>query len=127
MQSVVSTVMIAIFYFKKIVVLCGVIGIIMCSICRAYWPVKTEEVADVPEASEPKKLPRAISASKLSPEKTIVLYEGEKYDITKFVKRHPGGKRVLTENNGKEISELMKETGHSQNALDILSKCKMTN
>ena len=58
-------------------------------------------------------------------ERIIILYKGDKYDITDFIKKHPGGKGILKENNGKEIEQQMLGTGHSDNAYSILDKYKI--
>jgi len=55
-------------------------------------------------------------------EKIIVTFQGKKYDITNFAKRHPGGKTILVENNGNDIEEMMAEIGHSDNSYTILKK-----
>lgn len=55
----------------------------------------------------------------------IVSFRGEKYDITDFVNHHPGGKKILLQNNGKEVAELMKENEHSEKAYQILEKYKV--
>lgn len=56
------------------------------------------------------------------PEKVIVGYKNQTYDITDFVKKHPGGKHVLLENNGKDVEQLMIENEHSSNAYKTLEK-----
>ncbi|AYV84960.1 MAG: hypothetical protein Satyrvirus1_46 [Satyrvirus sp.] len=58
-------------------------------------------------------------------ERIIVMYKNAKYDITDFVKKHPGGKMVLLNNNGKDIEKLMLDNEHSQHAYDILEKYKI--
>uniref|UniRef100_A0A6G6ACU0 Cytochrome b5-like protein n=1 Tax=Borely moumouvirus TaxID=2712067 RepID=A0A6G6ACU0_9VIRU len=59
------------------------------------------------------------------PDKIIVTFKGSKYDITNFIKRHPGGKQILIDNNGKDIENLMLEYEHSKNAYLILEKYKI--
>jgi cytochrome b involved in lipid metabolism len=61
----------------------------------------------------------------VSPNKIIILFKGEEYDITDFVKKHPGGKQVLLDNNGKDIEKLMFENEHSTHAYNILEKYKI--
>lgn len=58
-------------------------------------------------------------------EKVIVTYKGNKYDITDFVKKHPGGKEVLLENNGNDIEKLMQENEHSEYAYKLLEKYRV--
>ena len=57
--------------------------------------------------------------------KIIVSFKGSTYDVTNFSKRHPGGKTVLVENNGKDIEQIMLDIGHSDNAYEILEKLKI--
>ena len=58
-------------------------------------------------------------------EKIIIAYKGGNYDITDFIKKHPGGKEILKENNGKNIEQQMLDAGHSNNAYNILEKYKI--
>lgn len=53
-------------------------------------------------------------------ETVLVTFKGHCYDITDFLKRHPGGKEVLLENNGKDIEKIMGENEHSQHAYNLL-------
>ncbi|AFX92855.1 cytochrome B5 [Acanthamoeba polyphaga mimivirus] len=55
----------------------------------------------------------------------IVTYKGSKYNITEFLRRHPGGKQILIDNNGKDIEKLMLEYEHSNNAYRMLEKYKI--
>lgn len=57
--------------------------------------------------------------------KIIVKYKGSQYDITKFVKYHPGGKDFLIDNNGLDIEKQMLEKEHSAKAYKILEKYKI--
>ena len=58
-------------------------------------------------------------------ERIIITYKGGNYDITDFIKKHPGGKEVLKENNGKNIEQQMLDAGHSDNAYNIIEKYKI--
>ncbi|BCS83455.1 putative cytochrome B5-like protein [Cotonvirus japonicus] len=58
-------------------------------------------------------------------EKIIVTFKGDKYDITDFLKKHPGGKNVLIENNHKDIEQIMMDYGHSNNAYRMLQRYKI--
>lgn len=45
------------------------------------------------------------------------------YDITEFLDSHPGGKDLLLENGGKDITDILQNKGshaHSEAAYDIL-------
>lgn len=57
--------------------------------------------------------------------KIIVTFKGDRYDITDFVNKHPGGKHVLIENNGRDIEELMLENEHSPAAYAKLAQYKI--
>lgn len=67
----------------------------------------------------------SIEQYKCTNERIIVYYKENKYDVTNFVKRHPGGKEVLIENNGKNIESLMNENEHSSHAFTVLEKYKI--
>ncbi len=58
-------------------------------------------------------------------DKIIVMYQNEKYDITNFIKRHPGGKEILMNYNGKDIEKAMLENEHSESAYKILARYKI--
>lgn len=58
-------------------------------------------------------------------DKIIVKFNGEDYNITDFIKKHPGGKQVLIENNGKDVDNLMIENEHSVHAYNMLQKYKI--
>ena len=42
------------------------------------------------------------------------------YDVTKYVKNHPGGVDVLVDVAGKDATEAYEDVGHSEDANDIL-------
>src|SRR5437016_1400513 len=69
---------------------------------------KPEEIASDQTIAEPKT------------ERVIVTFKDATYDITDFVRKHPGGKEVLLENNGKDIEKLMLDIGHSEHAYKTL-------
>ena len=58
-------------------------------------------------------------------EKVIVKYKDAMYDITEFLEAHPGGRDILVDNNGKNIEEIMKDVGHSDEAYKLLEKYKI--
>ena len=57
--------------------------------------------------------------------KVIVTFKGDEYDITDFIRKHPGGKQVLLDNNGNDIEKLMLENEHSIHAYKTLEKYKI--
>ncbi len=59
------------------------------------------------------------------PKRIIVQYHKSSYDITDFAKKHPGGKKILLENNGKDIEKLMIDNDHSDHAYKLLEKYKI--
>lgn len=63
----------------------------------------------------------------MSDNKVIVYFKGNKYDITQFLLKHPGGKNILEQNNGNDIEELMKYYEHSKYAYQLLEQYKITN
>jgi cytochrome b involved in lipid metabolism len=65
-------------------------------------------------------------SSEVKPEnKIIVTYQGARYDITDFIKFHPGGKDVLIANNGNDVEQLMLDNQHSVKAYKKLAKYKL--
>jgi cytochrome b involved in lipid metabolism len=62
-----------------------------------------------------------------SPEQEAILftYKGEQYNATKFLSSHPGGKRLLLENNNSDITEKFDDAGHSERAGRILLRYKV--
>ena len=57
--------------------------------------------------------------------KVVVTFKGSKYDISNFVRKHPGGKTILLDNNGKDVEQLMLENEHSDHAYKTLDKYKI--
>ncbi|XP_055710701.1 uncharacterized protein LOC129806260 [Phlebotomus papatasi] len=51
----------------------------------------------------------------------IVIYD-RIYDVTKFLKLHPGGDYLLLENAGRDATIAFRGSGHSQEAVDSLKK-----
>ena len=52
----------------------------------------------------------------------LVVYKDDIYDVTAFVKRHPGGAALLVDNNRQDITQVMDEAGHSQKAFKLMNK-----
>ena len=62
-----------------------------------------------------------------TPKQVIVKFQGASYNITDFLKKHPGGEDILMENNGKDIEEIMKDIGHTADAYAMLQQYKIKN
>ena len=60
----------------------------------------------------------------IAQEKKYVIYENNVYDVENF-NRHPAGKSIITDEYGKDITELFNDVGHSNNAKKILYKYKI--
>ena len=58
-------------------------------------------------------------------EQVIVTFKGSKYDVTKFLRKHPGGKAILLQNNGNDVEQQMLENEHSAHAYKTLEKYKI--
>ena len=58
--------------------------------------------------------------------KIIVKFKESEYDLTDFAKKHPGGKKIILENNGNNIEQLMTENDHSSHAYKLLEKYKIS-
>lgn len=97
----------------------GLLCVIACYLIYSEMNGNTE-VTD----KESAQVPVETSTDKIADEKIIVWFEGNKYDLTRFAKRHPGGRDALLQYNGKDVAEILEETGHSHNAYKILEKCK---
>lgn len=68
---------------------------------------------------------KMVAIPSVEEEKIVVTYKGENYDVTKFAKKHPGGKQILIDNIGKDIESAMSNVGHSSQAYTLLNKYKM--
>ena len=58
-------------------------------------------------------------------EKKQVIYNGEKYDITTFIDKHPGGREVIEEYINKDMTDAFDNVGHSEGAQRLLAKYKL--
>lgn len=68
----------------------------------------------------------SISETNSKKDCVVVTLKGQKYDITDFIKKHPGGKEILRENIGKDIEQQMLDAGHSDHAYKILDRYKIS-
>lgn len=65
------------------------------------------------------------AGKKIEGEKVVVAFQGSRYDITDFVKYHPGGKDVLLEHNGRDVEQPMLDNKHSVHAYERLKSYKI--
>ena len=56
----------------------------------------------------------------------IVKYSDEEYDIENFLDLHPAGKKIILPYKDKDITEAFTNIGHSQTAIKILNKYKIS-
>ena len=66
----------------------------------------------------------------MTEEKLLVTHNGNLYDITDFADKHPGGKDILREHKGRDVTETMKRIDphqHSDAAYAILEKYNVDN
>lgn len=54
-----------------------------------------------------------------------VIYNGEVYDITKYIDEHPGGEEVVVDCAGTDATEAFDDIGHSDEAKEILASLKV--
>lgn len=54
-----------------------------------------------------------------------VKFEGESYDLKKFMRDHPGGINTLKAYKGKSIENAMEKFGHSASAYHLLNDLKV--
>lgn len=54
-----------------------------------------------------------------------VVYNGEVYDVSKFVDEHPGGEEVLADLGGQDITTEFDDIGHSDEAHEIMPRLKV--
>lgn len=47
------------------------------------------------------------------------------YDVTSFLKEHPGGEEALQENAGSDATQGFEDVGHSKDARELLKKYKI--
>lgn len=60
-----------------------------------------------------------------SEEDAWCVFEGKVYDVTDFLKFHPGGTQVLTEHLGKDVSEAFYGEHSWVNFFALLTECQV--
>eukprot|EP00053_Salpingoeca_punica_P006478 m.61099 g.61099 ORF g.61099 m.61099 type:complete len:333 (+) comp13710_c0_seq1:61-1059(+) len=63
---------------------------------------------------------RPITMAEVERNRRWLVIDGKVYDLTAFLRRHPGGEEILIENMGRDASQVFKEVGHSKKARDLL-------
>lgn len=54
-----------------------------------------------------------------------IIYKGNVYDVTDFVKDHPGGADLILEKAGKDATKAFNGAGHSSDAVSDMKKYKI--
>jgi cytochrome b involved in lipid metabolism len=54
-----------------------------------------------------------------------VVYNGQVYDVSKFVDEHPGGEEVIADLGGQDITTEFDDIGHSDEAHEIMPRLKV--
>lgn len=54
-----------------------------------------------------------------------VVYNGQVYDITKYVDEHPGGEEVVVDVAGTDATDPFDDIGHSDDAHEILANLRL--
>lgn len=52
--------------------------------------------------------------------KKLIVIQNKVYDVTEFMEVHPGGKQILMEQCGKDVTNMFNSVGHSKEALKLL-------
>jgi len=58
-------------------------------------------------------------------EKCIIVINNGVYDITKYIRLHPGGEEILMNVNGQDATNEFNDIGHSRGAIKTLEKFKI--
>lgn len=66
-----------------------------------------------------------ISDAIINNEKCIIVINNNVYDITKYLRLHPGGEEILMNVNGQDVTTEFNDIGHSSSAKKMLEKFKI--
>jgi len=95
----------------------------MRSFVNRQRPLSTDLTAYT--GGTPAKVARTVSQRELmahnAESKCWVVYKNRVYDVTEFLSKHPGGKRVIIPYAGNDITTSFNNVGHSSDALNLLS------
>ena len=92
--------------------------VILCYLGYDYWIKKSDRCTNT-------LLIINNSILEHSEQKVIISYLNNQYDITNFIKFHPGGKEIIYKNIDANIEDIMKEYKHSTCAYKLLEKYKI--
>ncbi|XP_012152315.1 cytochrome b5 isoform X2 [Megachile rotundata] len=68
---------------------------------------------------------RAEVANHVESDKLWLIINNKVYDVTDFYREHPGGEEVLLEQNGKDVTEIFEDIGHSSDARQMMESYKI--
>nr|XP_056718394.1 cytochrome b5 [Euleptes europaea] len=61
-------------------------------------------------------------AKRHTEQETWLVLHGRVYDVTRFLREHPGGEEVLLEQAGRDATESFEDVGHSVDAREMLDQ-----
>nr|CAD7587161.1 unnamed protein product [Timema genevievae] len=75
--------------------------------------------------ADPKLYKRDEVAKENNGETTLMIIHNSVYNVTAYLKEHPGGEEVLLEQGGKDATEAFEDVGHSLDARDLMDNYKV--
>nr|CAD7458704.1 unnamed protein product [Timema tahoe] len=75
--------------------------------------------------ADPKLYKRYEVAKENNGETTLMIIHNSVYNVTAYLKEHPGGEEVLLEQGGKDATEAFEDVGHSLDARDLMDNYKV--
>nr|CAD7417581.1 unnamed protein product [Timema poppensis] len=73
----------------------------------------------------PKLYKRDEVAKENNGETTLIIIHNSVYNVTAYLKEHPGGEEVLLEQGGKDATEAFEDVGHSLDARELMDNYKV--
>nr|XP_050850448.1 cytochrome b5 isoform X1 [Vespula vulgaris] len=80
---------------------------------------------DTTDASTIKYYTRAEVAKYNTATNSWIIIHDKVYDVTKFLKQHPGGEEVILEHAGRDGTEPFEDIGHSSDAREMMEPYKI--
>nr|CAD7570909.1 unnamed protein product [Timema californicum] len=80
---------------------------------------------EYPAMGDPKLYKRDEVAKENNGETTLMIIHNSVYNVTAYLKEHPGGEEVLLEQGGKDATEAFEDVGHSLDARDLMDNYKV--